>query len=128
MHYLQVRPRQAQVSPPRGLHHFPVGRRHNTTAQYLSWKTAKETGCWESNPRKQAAHPACAKKITALGDDWPEFQARVNEWYAVSEASCRAMGKPVTFLSMEDYLAPQWQTYEQEVAQLRLRELPRSGS
>ena len=46
----------------------------------------------------------------------------------MSEASCRAMGKPVTFLSMEDYLAPQWQTYEQEVAQLRLRELPRSGS
>jgi hypothetical protein len=66
--------------------------------------------------------------VTALGDDWPEFQARVNEWYTVSEASCRAMGKPVTFLSMEDYLAPQWQTYEQEVAQLGLRELPRSGS
>jgi len=53
-----------------------------------------------------------------LGDDWPQFQTHVDEWYAKSEASCRAAGKPVTFLSMEDYLAPRWQTYEQEVAKL----------
>ena len=70
----------------------------------------------------QAALPNCAKKVTELGDDWPEFQTRVDEWYATSEASCRAAGRPVTFLSMEEYLAPQWQTYAQEVAKLRRKE------
>lgn len=95
-----------------------IYRRENTTAQYLSWKTAVTYDCWATDPRKQAADPDCAKRVTELGDDWPQFQTRVDKWYAKSEASCRAAGRPVTFLSMEDYLAPQWQTYEQEVAKL----------
>ena len=94
------------------------GRRENTTAQYLSWKTAVTYGCWATSPQKQAADPSCAERVTELGNDWPQFQIQVDEWYAKSEASCRAAGKPVTFLSMEDYLAPRWQTYEQEVAKL----------
>ena len=94
------------------------GRRKNTTAQYLSWKTAVTHGCWATDPHKQAADPRCAERVTELRDDWPQFQTRVDQWYATSEASCRAAGRPVTFLSMEDYLAPRWQTYEQEVAKL----------
>ena len=94
------------------------GRRENTTAQYLSWKTAVTYGCWATSPQKQATDPSCAERVTELGNDWPLFQIQVDEWYAESEASCRAAGKPVTFLSMEDYLAPRWQTYEQEVAKL----------
>mmetsp|Transcript_10054 Transcript_10054/g.24019 ORF Transcript_10054/g.24019 Transcript_10054/m.24019 type:complete len:294 (-) Transcript_10054:128-1009(-) len=92
-----------------------IYRRENTTAQYLSWKTAVETDCWETSPQEQAANPACAEKVTQLGDDWPEFQEGVRAWYNVSETACRNAGKPVVFVSMEEYLAPKWQTYTQEV-------------
>jgi len=97
------------------MHHLQA---KNTTAQYLSWKTAVTHGCWATDPHKQAADPRCAERVTELRDDWPQFQTRVDQWYATSEASCRAAGRPVTFLSMEDYLAPRWQTHEQEVAKL----------
>jgi len=76
-----------------------IYRRENTTAQYLSWKTAVETDCWETSPQEQAANPACAEKVTQLGDDWPEFQERVRAWYNVSETACRNAGKPVVFVS-----------------------------
>ena len=96
-------------------------RRENITAQYLSWKTAEETDCWETTPAEQAANPACAEKVTTLGKDWPDFQERVRAWYNVSETACRKAGKPVEFISMEKYLAPKWQTYAQEVARMRVR-------
>lgn len=98
-----------------------IYRRENTTAQYLSWKTAEETDCWETTPAEQAANPACAEKCTTLGEDWPAFQERVRAWYNVSETACRKAGKPVEFISMEKYLAPKWQTYAQEVARMRVR-------
>lgn len=107
------RPGLALSSPPN--RHLCTGRRENTTAQYLSWKTAVETDCWETSPQEQAANPACAEKVTQLGDDWPEFQEGVRAWYNVSETACRNAGKPVVFVSMEEYLAPKWQTYTQEV-------------
>jgi len=98
-----------------------IYRRENTTAQYLSWKTAVETDCWETTPQEQAANPACADKVTQLGDDWPEFQEKVRAWYNVSETACREAGKPVVFVSMEEYLAPKWQTYKQEVERMRAK-------
>jgi LPS sulfotransferase NodH len=98
-----------------------IYRRENITAQYLSWKTAEETDCWETTPAEQAANPACAEKVTTLGKDWPDFQERVRAWYNVSETACRKAGKPVEFITMEKYLAPKWQTYAQEVARMRAR-------
>ena len=98
-----------------------IYRRENTKAQYLSWKTAVETDCWETTPQEQAANPACADRVTQLGDDWPEFQEKVRAWYNVSETACREAGKPVVFVSMEEYLAPKWQTYKQEVERMRAK-------
>ena len=84
-------------------------------------KTAVETDCWETTPQEQAANPACADRVTQLGDDWPEFQEKVRAWYNVSETACREAGKPVVFVSMEEYLAPKWQTYKQEVERMRAK-------
>ena len=111
---------RAQLTPPPPPPP-PPGRRENTTAQYLSWKTAVETDCWETSPQEQAANPACADKVTQLGDDWPQFQEKVRAWYNVSETACRKAGKPVEWVSMETYLAPKWQTYKQEVERMRAK-------
>ena len=130
MHHIQVRAPHAGLASLLTLgspfpHPRPafstLRRRENITAQYLSWKTAEETDCWETTPAEQAANPACAEKVTTLGKDWPDFQERVRAWYNVSETACRKAGKPVEFISMEKYLAPKWQTYAQEVARMRVR-------
>ena len=46
-----------------------VLRRRNTTAQYLSWKTAVATGCWQHSASANEDSPACAAstRVTALG-------------------------------------------------------------
>jgi len=86
-------------------------RRRNTTAQYLSLKTALATGCWATTPEQQALDPRCqsSDKVTQLGDDWPAFKAKADGWYNASREACRAAGKPTREVHMEDYLEPRWQ-------------------
>ena len=83
-----------------------IYRRRNTTAQYLSWRTAENSGCWDAD----AGHldQACSQhreKATTLGDDWPAFAWAAKEWYAAGEAACVAAGRPVVHMDTESYIA-----------------------
>jgi len=104
-----------------------IFRRANTTAQYLSYKYAMTTGCWETTPAMQAIAPQCQQpKDYTLHDDWPDFRHGADRWFDQAAALAAHSGKPTMRMEMESYL--QAQPWLQVLMQSTLGAAPNVGT
>ncbi len=90
-----------------------IMERANTTAQYLSWRYATTTGCFQTGPttnetsewRRKYREEKCSKpKDPTLHDDWPQFRRDKERWFERASAVVHEVGKPLTRWTMEQFL------------------------